>query len=160
MISLVCRPLIQNNNQPSCLSLQGCSVRLPNVHFVHEEISAACSFNKHCSGCLHEAICEAGVQGSFHFVSHIQTEGGITSVLPAPEKRPAEPTGLFNTGSTPPTHLYAAEWTEIRGWGYWADQIWKCGRRAEAVRWGDEAEQWVTGRGEGVHCGGRKPEWE
>ncbi|CAJ1078599.1 Hypothetical predicted protein [Xyrichtys novacula] len=46
----------------------GCSVRLPNVHFVREEISAARSFNKHGSSCLHEAICEAGVQGSFHFM--------------------------------------------------------------------------------------------
>lgn len=56
---------------------------------------------------------------------------GITSVLPAPETRPTGPGGLFNTGSTAATHLYAAEWTEIRvvvvavvmgG----ADQIWKC----------------------------------
>lgn len=55
----------------------GWGVWLPRVRFVREQISAACSFHKHRSSCLHVAICEAGVQRSFDFVSHIQTERGL-----------------------------------------------------------------------------------
>lgn len=55
----------------------GWCVWLPHVRFVREQISAACSFHKRRSSCLHVAICEAGVQGSFDFVSHIQTERGL-----------------------------------------------------------------------------------
>lgn len=43
---------------------------------MREEISARRSFNKHGPSCLHVAICEAGVQASFDFVSHIQTDWG------------------------------------------------------------------------------------
>lgn len=61
-----------------------------HVHFVHDEISPA-ALLKNGSGCLHVAICQAGVQESFAFVSHIQTGKGITSIPLTPEKHPTEP---------------------------------------------------------------------
>lgn len=70
--------LFDSQLQPTLMpSPAGCSVRLPRVRFVREKISAGRSFNKHRPSCLHVAICEAGVQGSFDIVSHIQTERGL-----------------------------------------------------------------------------------
>lgn len=114
-------------------------------------------FNKHSSSCLHVAICEAGVRGKLWLCKPYSNREGITSVPPVPGKRPAEPGGLFNTGSTPPTHLHAAEWTEIRGGKYRADQIWKCGRTC----WSSSAERWsgaVIDRPAGRRSASRKKE--